>query len=70
MAKKNKEIKKNLKESTSADLAKKLVTLQEDLRVLKFKAEGAKSKNVKEAKTLKRQIAQVLTEMNKSNTKR
>jgi ribosomal protein L29 len=70
MAKKNKEIKKNLKESTPADLAKNLVALQEDLRVLKFKAEGAKSKNVKEAKSLKRQIAQVLTEMNKSNTKR
>lgn len=70
MAKTNKEIKKNLKESTPADLAKKLESLQEDLRVLKFKAEGAKSKNVKEASSLKKQIAQVLTEMNKSNTKR
>lgn len=70
MAKTNKELKKNLKESTPADLEKKLDGLREDLRVLRFKAEGAKTKNVKEAKALKRQIAQVLTEINKSNTKR
>ena len=49
-------------------LKKKLALLQENLRVLHFKAEGSKSKNVKESSTLKKQIAQVLTEIN-SNKK-
>jgi ribosomal protein L29 len=33
--------------------------------VIHFKAEGSKSKNVKEAGILKRQIARALTELNK-----
>ncbi|MDP2788966.1 MAG: 50S ribosomal protein L29, partial [bacterium] len=46
------------------ELVKKLVSLREEERVLRFKAEGAKSKNVKEAMTLRKQIARILTEIN------
>ncbi len=57
--------KKNKKED-AGDLKTKLVTLKESIRVIRFKAEGAKSKNVKELATLKKEVARVLTEINKS----
>lgn len=57
--------KENLNEIKKDELVKKLALLQEEVRVIKFKAKGAKSKNVKEQATLKKQIAQVLTEINK-----
>ncbi|MEI8270059.1 MAG: 50S ribosomal protein L29 [bacterium] len=63
MAKKTDE---NLKEMNVVELEGKLISLQESLRVLKFKTEGSsKVKNVKEAGNLKKQIARVLTEINK-----
>lgn len=46
------------------ELKKNLSQREESLRVLRFKSEGAKSKNVKEGKTLRKQIAQILTEIN------
>ena len=55
----------NLKEMNAGELKAKLVELQEKVRVMKFKAEGSKSKNVKEIGTFKKQIARVLTEINK-----
>jgi len=55
----------NLKEMNPVELKSKLVELQEKIRVIKFKAEGSKSKNVKEAAALKKQIARILTEINK-----
>lgn len=51
------------------ELRKKLVELRENVRVIHFKAEGSKSKNVKETNTLKKQIARVMTEINKNNKK-
>lgn len=60
--------KDNLKGMKIGELEKKLSTLSEDLRALKFKAEGSKSKNVKEGASLKKQIARILTEMNKANS--
>ena len=56
--------KDNLKELGKAELDKKLDSLREDLRVLHFKYEGAKSKNVKAASALRKMIARVLTEIN------
>ncbi len=47
------------------ELKKELEHSRESLRVLHFKTEGSKSKNVKEAKTLRKQIARVLTEINR-----
>ena len=60
--KKNKE---NLKGMKKDELEKKLAILQESARVIRFKAEGSKSKNVKELGSLRKDIARVLTEINK-----
>lgn len=57
--------KENFKGMKKEELGKELAILRENLRVLHFKAEGSKSKNVKEAATLKKQIARALTEINK-----
>lgn len=51
------------------ELKKKLVDLQESIRVLRFKTEGSKSKNVKESGHLRKEIARILTEINKNNKK-
>ncbi len=56
--------KENLKGMDKAELTKKLAGIRETLRTIRFKAEGAKSKNVKESASLKKQIARILTEMN------
>ena len=62
--------KENLKEMTKGELEKKLVLLREEERAIRFKAEGSRSKNVKELGNLRKQIARVLTEVNKNNKKR
>ena len=64
MAKEKKNTKRSFKEMNETDLKKELVSLRETLRVLHFKAEGSRSKNVKEATTFKKQIARILTELN------
>ena len=64
MAKTKKETKENLKNMKEDELKKELVSLEEQLRVLRFKVQGSKSKNVKESATLRKQIARVLTELN------
>ena len=70
MAKKtNKNNSENLKGMKADELEKKLAGLREEIRVIRFKAEGSKSKNVKEAAGLRKQVAQVLTEINKNNKK-
>lgn len=56
--------KDNLKEMKKEDLKKRLREFEERVRALRFKAEGAKSKNVKEGRTLRREIARILTELN------
>jgi ribosomal protein L29 len=62
---KNKSKTENFKEMTKSELEKKLILLREEQRVINFKAEGSKGKNVKELANLKKQIAKVLTEINK-----
>ena len=61
--------KENLKIENNDDLKNKLILLQESLRILRFKSQGSRSKNVKEEKNLKKQIARILTEINKNNKK-
>ena len=46
------------------ELKKELALLKENLRVMHFKAEGSRSKNVKESQTLRKRIARVMTELN------
>ncbi|MBP9711702.1 MAG: 50S ribosomal protein L29 [Candidatus Pacebacteria bacterium] len=60
MAKKN----DNIKDMKGGELEKKLVSLEEEVRMIRFKAEGSKSKNVKELANLKKQIAKIMTEIN------
>ncbi len=62
--------KDNLKGMKKDELNKKLVILEEEIRVVRFKMEGSKSKNVKELHALKKQVARVLTEINKTNSKK
>ncbi len=49
------------------ELKKSLASFEDSLRSLRFKSEGAKSKNVKESAALRKQIAQIKTEMNTIN---
>lgn len=48
-----------------SELRKELVLLEEKTRVIRFKTEGSRSKNVKELATLKKEIARILTAINK-----
>jgi len=54
----------NFKEMKEVELKKELALFKENLRVIHFKAEGSRSKNVKEAATLRKQIARIMTELN------
>jgi ribosomal protein L29 len=56
--------KENFKSLSEDELNKKLAILRENVRVIRFKAEGSKSKNVKEVSVLKKDIARILTELN------
>jgi len=56
--------KDNLKGMKREDLLKELSGLQESLRVIRFKADGSRSKNVKEYSNLKKQVARILTQLN------
>ncbi len=58
--------KDNFKDMKGGELVKKLESLREELRSIHFKAEGSRSKNVKEQATLKKNIARVMTEINKN----
>lgn len=53
------------KEKTDADLGKELAKNREDLRALRFNVAGSKVRNVKETKSLRKEIARILTEMNR-----
>lgn len=53
--------KENLKDMSVADLEKKLATLREEIRAIRFKGEGSKTKNVKDEARMKKTIAQILT---------
>jgi ribosomal protein L29 len=68
MAKKN--TKADIKEMKVEELQKELLLLKSNLQTIHFKAEGSKSKNVKEAASIKKQIARILTELNSGNKKK
>ncbi|MEO5635345.1 MAG: 50S ribosomal protein L29 [Candidatus Paceibacterota bacterium] len=58
--------KENLNNIGIDELKKKLVVLKEDMRAIKFKAEGSKPKNVKEMSGMRKQIARLMTEINQN----
>ena len=57
---------KDIAHKTPADLAKLVADKQEALRVFRFGTTGAKAKNVKESRTIRRDIARILTALNKT----
>jgi ribosomal protein L29 len=62
--------KEDFKKMKTDELKKKLSELRESIRIIHFKAEGSKSKNVKEGKALRKEVAQILTEINKEKISR
>lgn len=63
MAKKN----DNLKKMSAEDLKTERIRLEDEVKKIRFTAEGSRNKNVKQLSVLRKDIARVLTEMNKSN---
>ncbi len=57
-------LNKDIAHKTQADLAKLVADKQEALRVFRFGTTGAKTKDVKMARTLRRDIARIMTVMN------
>jgi ribosomal protein L29 len=56
---------KDIAHKTQADLAKMVSDKQASLRAFRFGNAGSKSKNVKEGRALRKDIARILTAMNK-----
>lgn len=53
--------KLNLKEHTVEDLTKLVADKREELRALRFNVAGSKTRNVKLARSLRKEIARALT---------
>ncbi len=52
-----------LKNKTDKDLIKKLEDKRKQLRAFRFGVEGSKTKNIREGRNTRREIARILTEM-------
>jgi ribosomal protein L29 len=59
---------KDITNKTAADLTRMLDEKREALRVSRFGSAGAKSKNVKEAMSIRKDIARILTALNSPKT--
>ncbi len=55
---------KEITTKTPADLTRLIAEKREALRVFRFGSAGAKAKNVKEGRTIRKDIARMLTAMN------
>ena len=69
MAKVMKTKKESLRTMSRGELSKKLATLEESLRANRFVASGSKSKNVKESREQRKEVARILTVMNAQHAK-
>jgi ribosomal protein L29 len=58
---------KELKDKTIKDLEKMLLEAREDLRKFRFNLSGTGKRDIKDGKSLRKQIAQILTEINNRN---
>ncbi|MGC9605290.1 MAG: 50S ribosomal protein L29 [Minisyncoccia bacterium] len=61
---------KDIVNKTAADLLKMLSDKRETLRVFRFGAAGAKSKNVREGRAVRKDIARILTALNDIKAKK
>jgi len=57
---------KEIENKTSADLRKMITEKREALRVFRFGGAGAKTKNVKEGRTIRKDIARIMTALKNS----
>jgi len=57
--------KHSLTKHSVEDLNKLVAEKREELRALRFAVAGSKNRNVKQASTLKKQVARALTELKK-----
>jgi ribosomal protein L29 len=55
---------KDISNKTAADLNKMVAEKREALRVFRFGASGSKTKNVKQGKEIRKDIARILTVLN------
>ena len=60
----------DIRNKTAADLGKMLSDKREALRVFRFGAAGAKSKNVREGRAVRKDIARILTALNAIEAKK
>lgn len=58
---------KDIINKTPADLSKLVNDKREELRVFRFGGAGAKTKNVKQGRLIKKDIARILTVLNAKN---
>ncbi len=59
----------DLKNRTVEDMQKEVRDLREAIRVFRFGAEGSRSRNVREGRMKRREIARLLTEVNSRREK-
>jgi len=57
----------DISKMSTAELQKDIADKREALRVIRFGAEGSRSRNVRESRTIRRDIARLLTEVNSRN---
>lgn len=60
---------KDFKEKSDKELEKDLLTKREQLREFRFKLSGSQTRDLKEGKNLKKDIARILTEINNRHEK-
>ncbi|HEY4487874.1 MAG TPA: 50S ribosomal protein L29 [Candidatus Paceibacterota bacterium] len=58
---------KEFEKETIESLQKMIADKREALRVFRFEGEGSRRRNVREARTLRREIARIMTELNARN---
>lgn len=59
---------KDIANKTAGDLAKLVADKREALRVFRFGGAGAKTKNVREGRTIRKDIARIMTAMTAMNS--
>lgn len=57
---------KDIRKKNSADMQKQLVELETELRDFRFGMSGGRTKNVKRARTIRKDIARIKTVMSES----
>lgn len=58
----------DLSKQSIEDLSKEVAQKRESLRKFRFGESGSRSRNVREGRNIRREIARILTELNKRNS--